>query len=408
MKNRFWGLNSAGIILWCATAAAAQGVPCEIAFLDNPDGTFDAPSKEACASMLSYRPAFAALLRAASFEEGQVALKGQFDPSDNAYFDFRENFVGVHTGKIKKYPNPEPALLFTLAHEVGHAVQRRGGEMAWRYSAGTDTPQGHERSRAMEAHADAIAADLLEKAGLADSKAIVTAQETRFGCPSLQGDPAPVTTHPANRDRFLHQLKRVTLSGPAVSPLAGAGPMDESGLASIFDRAARRLSVPSAPAEVGAPGYRPPLSIDAFDAWGRPKTQGLRTAGVPQPPSAAGTAAQLASSVLMGGVAPALPAAKAKGDGFLARMVNAVVEAKEAAVNAVMGAVWFDNPAVEALALKSCGLPKEGGFNEAVKVGTLSWLDSTAGAAASNLKALKDSAFGGPEPRHRPLGRGNV
>lgn len=408
MKTRLWGVRAAGIVLSCATVAAAQGVPCEIAFIGNPDGTFDAPSKEACASMVSYRPSFNALLKAASFEEGELSLRGRFDPQDNAYFFYNDKVVAVNTGKIAKYPKPEPALVFVLAHEVGHAVQGRGGEAAWRFAAGNDTIEGHKRSRALEAQADVIAADLLEKAGLADAKAIAAAQETQYGCPTLQGDAAPVTTHPASRDRFLLQLKRATLSGSAASTIAGAGPLDESGLSAVFDRAARRLAAPSVPAGAQADGYRPPVSVDGFDAWGRPKTQGLRTAGVPQPTSAAQAVARLAASALTGGAVSALPAVKAKGDGFLARMANAAVEAKEAAVGAVMGAVWFSNPAVEALALKSCGLPKEGGFNDAVKVGTLAWLDSTAASAANNLKALKDLALGGEKPKHRPLGGGDV
>lgn len=409
MKNRFWGLKSAGIILSCATAAAAQGVPCKIAFIGNVDGTLDAPSREACESILSYHPPFRALLKAAAFGESDIALLGRVNPRDNASYFYDSKAVAIYTGKIAKYPTPEAALLFTLAHEIGHAVQDRGGEEAWAQGAPKgDLEEEMRRSRVIEAHADAIAADLLEKAGLADTKAIVAAQEKRFSCPTLQGESAPASTHPAPRDRFLHQLKRATLSGPAVSSLSGAGPLDGSGLTSVFDRASRRLASAFTPPEVVAHGYRPPMTVDDFDAWGRPKTQGLRTAGVPQPPSPALLAAQLASSALVGGVAPALPTPKRGGGGMLSRVADAVVEAKEAAVNAVMGAVWFDNPAVEALALKSCGLPKEGGFNEAVKIGTLSWLDGQAASAANGLKALKDRAFGGAEREHRPLGRGNV
>lgn len=366
MKNRFCALNAvtAGFILSSLTAAAAQGVPCPVVFLGASEGS--APSQEACASMAAYLPLFKTLLRAAAFEETEIMLVGRVNPADNASYYYDSKTVALNTGKIAKYPTPGPELLFTLAHEIGHAVQDRGGEEAWARSVPRGGEEELKRSRVIESHADAIAADLLERTGLADRKAIVEAQEIRFSCPAIQGGPTPPGTHPAVKDRFLHQLRRATLTGPAAQAAASAGPLDEQGLAGVFDRARRRLAAPFQAPVLARDGYRPPMTVDDFDTWGRPKTQGLRTAGVPRPPTPAKV-----------GAAP---------PGFLAKLANAAAAAKDAAFEAVADAVWFDNPVIEDIAVKSCGIPKGAGFNEAVKAGALPWMAAKAAAAAGAVK----------------------
>lgn len=387
-KGRWSVVWSVGL-LFLRTGVLASDEACPFLFYDPARGLYtEAPSSEVCGSMRSYLPAFRRLLGAAGFAESDIRLYGQTDPEDNAFYYLRA--VYLNTGAIAAHPTPDAAMLYTLAHEIGHAVQDRGGELAWANEVRRETPEGQERSRKIEGQADHIAADLLEKAGLGGAKTAVRGVEETYSCPSIAAGPRGLGTHPTNKDRFLLQLKKATLSGPGVSTdlRAAASPGGEA----AFDGAGRTASVSEAqpvPADrPSEPAFRPSLGLDGFDAFGRPKNEGLRTAAVPKPgPARPGTAAP--------GAAPAVrTAAPAEKPGFWGGMAEAAAAAREAAVDAVVDLLWFDNPLVEAVAVKSCGVPKEAGFNEAVKAGWLPWLASKAAEAAEAAKDLYAKATG--------------
>lgn len=391
-----WSVAGLAGLLFLRTGVLASGDACPFLFYDPARGLYtEAPSAEVCGSMRSYLPAFRRLLGAAGFAESDIHLYGQSDPEDNAFYYLRA--VYLNTGAIAAHPTPDAAMLYTLAHEIGHAVQDRGGELAWANEVRRETAEGRERSRKIEGQADHIAADLLEKAGLGGAKTALRGVEETYSCPSIAAGPRGLGTHPTNKDRFLLQLKKATLSGPGVpTDLHAAAPQ---GGAADFDGTGRTASpfktepVPAArPSEAA---FRPSLGLDGFDAFGRPKNEGLRTAAVPKPGAPRpGTAAS--------GAAPAPPpeaptrgsAAPPKKPGFWGGMADAAASAGEAAVNAVVDLLWFDNPLVEAVAVKSCGVPKEAGFNEAVKAGWLPWLASQAAEAAETAKDLYAKATG--------------
>ncbi|TBR24524.1 hypothetical protein EPO15_03885 [bacterium] len=377
-------------LMFLSTGALAAEEACPFLFYHPARERYtDAPSPEVCDSMRSYVPAFNKLLAAADFSEADIQLYGSIDPDDNAFYYLRA--VYLNTGTIAAHPTSDAAMLYTLAHELGHAVQDRGGELAWKKDAPYGSEEWKTRSRKVEGQADHIAADLLEKAGLGGVKTALKGVEEGYSCPSIAAGGRGVGTHPSNGDRFLLQLKKATLTG------AGAAAVKDA--AAAFDGAGRRApsSVP-APVPADRPSgavFRPRLGLDDFDAYGRPKNQGLRTAAVPTPgPSAAGTLASVLTAAPFGALPALRPAKPAKSPGFWGGLADAVSSAQEAAVNAVLDFLWFDNPVVEALAVKSCGIPKEAGFNEAVRAGMLPWAASKAAEAAAAAKDLYAKATG--------------
>lgn len=332
------------------------GVPveCSHRFFDPVATNFvPAPTPQLCASLESYAVSYRKLLRAADFAEDSISLWGRINPDDNAAFYPSVKVVMVNTGTMTRHPKPNEAMLFVLAHELGHAVQERGGELAWRFATGLGEEETKRRSRVTEGQADAIATDLLAKAGLGGARATMKGVEDFFTCATIQNEGLKGTSHPAPKDRFLQQLKQGTLAR------APHGTMDDAALAAAFDQAQKRAGAVDTEPKVGPRVYRPPLGLEDFDAYGRPKTQGLRTSGVP--------AAQ-----------PAVP----KDAPFWTKWRASL----DAAWTKAVDSAWFNNPSVEAVALKSCGIPKDVDFNEAVAVGSLAWVSSTAAEMTQRLK----------------------
>lgn len=333
-------------------------VECSLKFFD-PEATNFAPAPTAavCAGLESYVGPFKKLLKAADFAEDSIPLWGRIRADDNAAFYSSAKVVMINTGTISLHPKPDAAMLFVLAHELGHAVQERGGELAWRYAPGLDEEEGKRRSRVTEGQADAIATDLLTKAGLGGARGTMKGVEDFFSCANIQNLELKGSSHPAPKDRFLQQLKQGTL---AKSP---HGTLDDAGLAAAFDQARKRADAVDAGPKVGPRVYRPPLGLDDFDAYGRPKTQGLRTAGVP---------------------AARLTAVVPKDEPFWTKMTASI----DAAWTKAVDSAWFNNPSVEKVALKSCGIAKQADFNEAVAVGSVAWASATAAEMTKRLKRV--------------------
>lgn len=341
-----------------AFAASPPDSSCPVPFFHPAKTDFvPPPSPEACASAQSYLAPFKSLLRAADFAEGAISLWGRVDPTENAAFFRAVDVVMVNTGTMAKHPKPNSAMLFVLAHEIGHAVQKRNGELAWK-DKGEDE-EFLRRSRIVEGQADHIARELLTRAGLGGARATMQGVEQFFSCERIQDGAEAATSHPAAKDRFLQQLKTGSL---ARKP---QGPLDELSLAEAFDRAGRRSGDAAAPAAGPARGpqvYRPSLGVDDFDAYGRPKNEGLRTRAVP---SAAARAHEPSAA-----------------PGFWENMRRSA----GAAWDAVQDRLWFDHPIVETAALKSCGLAKDADFNQAVAVGSWAWARETAAEWTNRLR----------------------
>ncbi|MBI5597235.1 MAG: hypothetical protein HY928_14170 [Elusimicrobia bacterium] len=363
------GLSAVLALALLASAPRAQDAEpaqCPLPFYDfASNGFVPAPSPELCRALQGYAPPMKAILKAADFPEDAIGLWGNTEAGENAGYYHSVKLVMINLGTLKKHPKADAATLFVLAHEIGHAVQHRGGELAWKNSIlDKGSKEYLRRNRIIEGQADLIATELLSKAGLGGARTSMNGVEDFFTCSAIQDERAVAVTHPTPKDRFLDQLKQRTLAGPTAARLAGAKQLDEAGLAAMFDAAGNRGAQPALP-QGGPRVYKPSLGTDDFDAYGRPKTQGLRTLAVPA--TAARPAAQ----------APAGP------DGWTKMAVSA-----QAAWDLAVDAAWFNNPAVESLALKSCGLPKKTDFNEAVAVGGASWLSETAADLTKRLRRL--------------------
>lgn len=335
-------------------------VECSLKFFDPLKTDFvPAPSPQLCASLESYSDPYRKLLKAADFADDSISLWGRISPDANAAFYPSVKVVMINTGTMTRHPKPNEAMLFVLAHELGHAVQERGGELAWRFAKGLPETEGQRRSRVTEGQADSIATELLAKAGLGGARATMKGVEDFFTCETIQNEALKGTSHPAPKDRFLQQLKQGSLTR------APHGTIDDAALAAAFDQARKRTDAVDPAPKVGPRVYRPTLGLEDFDAYGRPKTQGLRTAGVPP--------ARLTAEV-------------PKDAPFWTKMRASL----DAAWTKAVDSAWFNNPNVERVALRSCGIAKQPDFNEAVAVGSLDWVSETAAEMTKRLKRAID------------------
>ena len=155
---------------------------------------------------------------------GQTDFKWEFNVLDAAIenaFCLPGGKVAVYDGLMKRFAN-EAELACVVAHEVGHALARHGGErMSWGYlqkigslglsKAGTTAQTvygiGTEYgvmlpySRSHETEADLIGLQLMAKAGY-DPKAAIDFWQ-KFGSDGSQDFLASITsTHPCGADRI--------------------------------------------------------------------------------------------------------------------------------------------------------------------------------------------------------------
>jgi hypothetical protein len=371
-RSRDYPRGAASAPLLLVLAALAAAVPrafavtssealaaCTPPFFDEKTTSFVLPPSDAmCESLKSYLEPYSRLTKAADFTVPDVPLWGRVDPAENAFYYNSVKVVMINTGTMAKHPRPTEGMLFALAHEIGHAVQERGGELAWGYQPGLAGKESDRRSRVIEGQADHIAAELLAKAGLGGTRAAAEGVQQFFTCARIQDEGAKARTHPTSKDRFLAPLKQASLMAPPPA-------LDEAGLAAAFDLARRRGDgTASVTVEGGPRVYKPSLGLEDFDAYGRPKTEGLRTKEVP----------------LDARSAPA----RADASTFWDRMAVSA----EAATAEALDWAWFNNSAVESVALKACGVAEPADFNEAVQFGSAAWMRDTAGAMTARLKGM--------------------
>jgi predicted Zn-dependent protease len=230
-------LLSAAAFLGAPLARAAQ--PCPVPDVDGGRGwppplSADAPE---CAAMLSYLPHFRALESAAGFPNGYWRPVLQRDALDNAYLLERARLMVVTTGFLARHPAADAAVLFTLAHELGHGVQEL------RTPRPTDPGEQDRVSRRREAHADSIALELLPRAGY-DAATAVRGVESLFTCAAVAEDGTPAALpHPSPRTRWINLLR---LGPRAPSPRAEYSPALRL---EDFDDSGRLIATPAPDAE---------------------------------------------------------------------------------------------------------------------------------------------------------------
>lgn len=183
--------------LWSSEGCAIQLAP------DGPD----------CRGLEKISSNFAALRDAAGFSGDQLKhLCGTIDWPETplASYTAWNRCVNVNWAFLRKHGNDDDAIRFVLAHEISHGVQDRRGDMAWAAVVANDeSPAGvsefHRRRRILEAQADVVAIQLLERAGVR-TDAAREGFEALNGCAGVSADEvdAGTATHPAARTRWLN------------------------------------------------------------------------------------------------------------------------------------------------------------------------------------------------------------
>lgn len=153
----------AGLLALPARAAER----CPIPSIDGMRGGFGGvPAAEdpVCTAAASYLLPLRALEAAAGFAPGSWGIAIQrFSAMENVYLAEGAKALVVTAPFLARFDAASPATLFTLAHEIGHAVQRRADPTPWDPAEPEDSQ--NRRSRRLEAHADALAYGLLARAG---------------------------------------------------------------------------------------------------------------------------------------------------------------------------------------------------------------------------------------------------
>ncbi len=330
---------------------------------DKPPLAFDAASP-ACRAASDLLVDVAKLRAAAGFAES--ALSFSVDP-DQAGADvyYRAKGVWITVSYLNNASLGREARLTSLAHEIGHGVQDRDGQVPdlpdseeFAEMSPERQEKHHEHRRRLEAHADAIGQELLLRAGFS-SGLFVGGRTNRDGCRGLDGLSDHKLTHPADAQRFVNaamasgalandRARRISLT--LSSALGGAGP----GATAV--------------SELKPAPYVPTARLEDYDGRGRfkPGRLAAESLRVPLAPRGAGPvrkhAALIASAVV----------------DFL------VAEPFRAAVDRVAG-----RDRVAAQVLAACGKPQAAEFAEDFSV--LGWTRRIAADAALRAVGARKS-----------------
>lgn len=266
------------LVVLLATAPSWAG-PCPVPALNQENQpTPLEESHPACVAAQAQLPRFERLQAASGLSPSQLAYYVQIgakDDEENAWQ--MGGKVYFNDAYLRKFPPESLAYLSSLAHEIGHAVQRADGSFAWRDSVKPKTSEHAARERRLESHADAIAVELLLRAGYSPD-IFVKGREERLTCGVIVEKPSGVTTHPAPRYRWLNtllvtprvapQLDAITARG--LERLAESAPAESD--AAFTGAGSRRLDAetsPAHPAVRNAVPFKPLVTVHDFDAKGR-------------------------------------------------------------------------------------------------------------------------------------------
>lgn len=272
-------LAAAFLLVLSARAAAA---PCRVPVVDKEDRPVVLDETDPmCVAIVAQERRFEKLRTAAGFPADQLTLYlevGHGPGEENAYY-WRKR-VALNDAYLRMLPSGSLAYLVSLAHEIGHAVQDRDGDLDWKHAA---RRAGHmveaaNRSRKVEAHADAIAVELIIRAGYPPN-AFMMGREQRFPCDAVRRPSKEEfgvdDTHPEVRDRWINGLLTTPLVVEQLTErrrdeLARLGKASPGALNAAFTGSvARDGDVPVGPALSGPRQYRPHFKKDDFDDTGR-------------------------------------------------------------------------------------------------------------------------------------------
>lgn len=281
----------------------------------------------------------------------------------NAYYSATDRSVLVNPDFVERYTPESTAALWALAHELGHAVQHRTGtSRGW-----ADTP---EHTRRYEAQADALAIQILQRAGYS-ARDELRAKEAFFGCGTIKAGGAPTVEHADSRTRWINSLvvaKALKARGGAATEGAlrssagriGGAAVDgrDAQLETLFDSARSAPAAPAAPSQsVHA------IRMSDFDAKGAVNPRALRERGRDAPPK------------------PGAARAAAPAPGNWIDRAAASWNVATDAIADVWDSWWF-HPRLQALAAKACGAPEVDTYGGAVAVGLSRTIRDAAASAA--------------------------
>lgn len=202
-------MKLAAAMITMLLALPARAGSCPIPDIDGMRGRFGGgiPAEEdpVCMAAISYIVPLRALEAAAGFPAGAWGLAIQrFASMENVYLAEGARVLVVTAPFLVRYPAASPATLFTLAHELGHAVQRRENPAPWDPSEPEDAQ--NRRSRRLEAHADALAYGLLARAGYPAGIHEKGLREL-FPAAAFLDERPSTAPHPSPRVRLLNALR---------------------------------------------------------------------------------------------------------------------------------------------------------------------------------------------------------
>lgn len=200
-------ITAALAVLLAFPAGAASR--CPIPDIDGMRGRYGGgPSAEedpVCLAAVAYFRPLRALEAAAGFPPGSWGLAIQrFSTLENVYLAEGARAVIVTAPFLARFDAASPATVFTLAHELGHAVQRRADPSPW--DASEPEEAQNRRSRRLEAHADALAYGLLVRAGY-PTGLYETGLRALFPADAFLDARPSVTPHPAPKIRLDNALR---------------------------------------------------------------------------------------------------------------------------------------------------------------------------------------------------------
>lgn len=357
------------------SAGPARALPCPVRALDARDNPVPLEdSHPTCAAAAAQTPRFERLRAAAGIPETEleyVVEVGAADGHENAYYWARK--VGFNDAYFRKFADSSSlAPLASLAHEVGHAVQHRLGVL---YPDMTGKSQAEKMAfyRRKEAHADAIAVELLLRAGYPPD-AFVRGREQRFSCAAIaeKDDGDERATHPADRHRWVNSLiatPRVAadLAARHRMQLERVGKATPAELDAAFTGAALREGEPVAALTLAGPRvYKPAFQLGDFDERGRIMPGRLASSDLRLSPPApgAGTVAQEANF-------------------FASIYADRVADYARDLMD-----WWYTRDSVSDLAVRACGASTGADIDGALGYGVTAWSRDAAIRAAQWLQDL--------------------
>ena len=158
-----------------------------------------------CLTAVTYFAPLRALEAAAGFQPGAWGLAIQrFASMENVYLAEGARALVITAPFLARYSASSAATIFTLAHEMGHAIQRREDPTPWDPSEPEDAQ--NRRSRRLEAHADALAFGLLARAGYPAGLHEQGLREI-FPAAAFLDERPSATPHPSPRVRLHNALR---------------------------------------------------------------------------------------------------------------------------------------------------------------------------------------------------------